>query len=204
MQEADARFQGADAGFAPFAVLTIHVGSSTTLEDYVARLARQIEVSASRAEALSADYDSVLALRNAHWSVAALTQQGRVYESLVAAIRNTQVPFVLPAAIHQQLRTQQLSNARKTRLRRHVVRTIQQFIERRTQDFECYSWVRYVEAVRLARLSQPAGAMTHPAYSDVALARLRSVPELNLHMCIRDARTSDPTLSDYVTGEFAP
>ncbi|MFT5357749.1 MAG: hypothetical protein ACI9KE_004986 [Polyangiales bacterium] len=202
MQQAAAEFQRADAGFAQFARLSFQVGQPANLSAYIQSLGNQINQGSQQAQALFTAYEEVRGFQTAHWSVAALSQQGRVQETLAAAIRNTNVPFVLPAAVQQQLAGQAPNTATQTQLHAQVVSTVQQVLDARSQPIQCLALVRYVKAVRLARLASSGGPMINAPHSDFALARLRPVPDSTLAECIRSTQPNDPALSALVPGEF--
>lgn len=202
MQQAAAEFQRADAGFAQFAGLTFQVGQPANLSAYIQSLLNQIDQSSQQAHALVTAYEEVRGFQTAHWSVAALSRQGRVQETLAAAIRNTNVPFVLPAAVQQQLAGQPIHAATQAQLHAQVVSTVQQLLDARSQPIQCLALVRYVKAVRLARLASSGGPMINDPHSNFALARLRPVPDSTLAECIRSAQPNDPSLRSLVPGEF--
>lgn len=203
MQQAAAEFQRADAGFAQFAGLTFQVGQPANLSAYIQSLLNQINQGSQQAHALVTAYEEVRGFQTAHWSVAALSQQGRVQEALAAAIQNISVPFVLPAAVQQQLvGLPPLTAATQAQLHAQIVSTVQQVLDARSQPIQCQAQVRYVKAVRLARLASSGGPMINDPHSNFALARLRPVPDSTLAECIRSVRPNDPSLRSLVPGEF--
>lgn len=202
MQQAAAEFQRADAGFAQFASLTFQVAQPANLSAYIQALSSQINQSSQQAHALGTAYEAVRDFQTAHWSVAALSQQGRVQETLATAIQNINVPFVLPAAVQQHLVGPPLTAATQAQLHAQIVSTVQQFLDARSEPIQCQAQVYYVKAVRVARLASSGGPMLNDPHSSFALARLRPVPDSTLAACIRSAQPNDPSLRSLVPGEF--
>lgn len=203
-REAAALFEAADEGFSQFAALTFQVGHPATLEDYMASLRRQSSAATERAKGLIDGYEAVLDLRNAHWSVAALTQEGRVYDLLVEQTRNTPIPSVLPASVQQLLGHPHLpANQQLHRqLQQQIRDTVRQVLETESEPMKCAALVRYVRAVRVARLASPGGPMLNPPHTSHALARLRLVSLPTLQECVSEAQASEPLLTAVGQGEF--
>ncbi|MFK8003208.1 MAG: hypothetical protein AB8H86_26800 [Polyangiales bacterium] len=204
MRQAAAQFQRADAGFAQYAMLAIHIPRPANLSAYIQSLRVQVMQHSQAAQALHSDYEAVQEFHTAHWSVAALSQQGRVQEVLADAIRTINVPFVLPAAVQQQLAGQQIGAATRAQLHAQITSTVQQVLDALSRPMQCLALVRYVKAVRLARVASPGGPMVNEPHSKFALGRLNAVPHATLEDCMREARTQDPSLRPIAPGEFRP
>ncbi len=176
----------------------IDPGRPRTLEDYVDTLKRQIDAGAARVETLAERYDRVRRYRSPTWTVAALAQQGRLYERFAERVLAAPVPFVLPADVQQRVAGQRLTRATRAGIRRQIEDTVRELLEQRTGPIECLAITHHVLAVREAR-----SANLDTPHVQNALDRLQVYTEERIRGCIAQARRRDAGIAAYRAGEFA-
>ena len=195
---ANAEFLLADAGLAAFERFEVDTGRPRTLEDYVQSLRTQVNTGSTDAQELKTAYDRVIPYGRPTWTIGAFVQQGRVYETLARAVLNTPVPFVLPAAVQEQLRGQRLDADTREDLRIQIEDTVRQVLDSLTRPIECLGVSRYALAARAAR----AGSLD-TEYTRTAIDRLQAYGDERIAECIAEAQAQDSSFQAYTPGEFA-
>lgn len=195
---ANARFLLADREFESMERFEISVGNPRVLEDYLQSLNSQIDQGSERANELKQGYDEVPPYQRPAWSVAALVQQGRLYEIVGNAILNAPVPFVLPRELAEQLRGQRLDQATRDELQYVIEDQVRMVLDERTRPIECLAVARYALAARAARV-----ANMDTEYTRTAIDRLQAYGDERIAECIAEAQSNDSTFEAYTAGEFA-
>ena len=195
---AHAAFLLANENVAEFESFEITAGRPATLEDYVTSLNSQIDAGSRRATQMADAFNNVPAYRRPTWTIAAFVQQGRVYEVLSRGVLNAPVPFVLPAALKQQLRGQRLNEETREEIRFQIEDTVRQVLDSKTRPIECLAVARYALAARAAR----AGSLD-TEYTRVAIDRLQAYGDERIAECVAQAQATDSSFAAYSAGEFA-
>ncbi len=195
---AHAAFILADDGSDEFERFAIREGRPRTLEDYVQSLTRQIDDGAREAQGFVDAYNSVPPYRRPRWTIAAYVQQGRIYELLARAILNAPVPFVLPAAMQQQLRGRRINRDTREEIRIVIEDTVRQVLDQKTRPIECFAVARYALAARAARVGS-----IDDDYTRAAIDRLQAYGDERIAECIAEAQARDNTFQAYQPGEFS-
>ncbi|MEM9071309.1 MAG: tetratricopeptide repeat protein [Myxococcota bacterium] len=195
---ANAAFLLADEGSDEFERFAISEGRPRTLEDYVQSLTRQIDEGAVEAQRFVDGYNTVPPYRRPRWTIAAYVQQGRIYELLARAVLNAPVPFVLPAAMQQQLRGRRMNRDTREEIRIVIEDTVRQVLDQKTRPIECFAVARYALAARAARVGS-----IDDEYTRSAIDRLQAYGDERIAECIAEAQARDNTFQAYQPGEFS-
>ena len=195
---AHAAFILANENIGEFESFAITAGRPATLEVYIESLKRQIDAGATRAAELAEGYGSVTQYRRPTWTIAAFVQQGRIYELLAKGVLNAPIPFVLPAALAQQLRGQRLNQETRDEIQFTIEDAVRQVLDSKTRPIECLAVARYALAARAAR----AGSLD-TEYTRTAIDRLQAYGDERIAECVAQAQAQDASFAAYSAGEFA-
>ncbi|MEM6960721.1 MAG: hypothetical protein AAF550_03125, partial [Myxococcota bacterium] len=190
---AHARFMLVDAGMAEYERIEIDAERPTTMEAYVGSITSQIDDASQQANARSEAYSEVPSYRRPAWTIAALVQQGRVYEVLVRAILNT--PFVMPGDMQRQLRA--VDPMDRDLIQIEVEDRIRAVLDDRVRPIECLAIARYALASRAARQ-----ASLDDEFTQTSTDRLQAYGEERIAECIAEVQQTDPSMGAYQNGEF--
>lgn len=172
----------------------INPGRPATLQAYVNSLVSQINENSTRATTFANGFNAVVQYRRPPWTVAALTQRGRVYEHLARAILNA--PFVMPNDMQAQL--SRVGAQAREDIRIQVEDRIQMVLDEQVRPVECLAVAEFALASRAAR----AGSLD-TEYSRVALDRLQAYGDERIAECIAARQAQDASFGAYAPGEFA-
>ncbi|MAQ19897.1 MAG: hypothetical protein CMN30_34470 [Sandaracinus sp.] len=195
---ANAAFILANENIDEFEDFAIRAGNPRTLEVYIESLKSQIDTGATRAGELAEGYNAVTGYRRPTWTIAAFVQQGRIYELLAKGVLNAPIPFVLPAAVQQQLRGQRLNQETRDEIQFQIEDAVRQVLDAKTRPIECLAVARYALAARAAR----AGSLD-TEYTRTAIDRLQAYGDERIAECIAEAQAQDASFAAYSPGEFA-
>lgn len=191
---AEAQFRLVDTGVADFERFSISVSSPATPEALIASLNTQKEQGSQRVLELTQGYGRVLGFRRPVWTVAAIVQQGRLYEQLAKALLAAPTP--LPTSLARTFRSIPAEQADE--LRAQFEDGVRQQLDAMAKPVECLGIAQYVKAARAAR----TGSLD-TEFTRVAFERLQAYGEDRIGECIAQVSATDSGLTAATAGEFA-
>jgi hypothetical protein len=173
---AEAAFRAAQAAASSFATFALAVPPNTSPALATRAVVAAIQAGSARAQQLALGFEPVMPWGRPRWRIAALLEQGQIYEQLVHAIVSVRLSG--PPGFGERIR---------------------QVMESQLAPVQCLAVVRYLVAVRAAR----GGALDTPQ-AQTALRRLAAYDATRIASCATDQQSRDSSFPPFALGDLAP